>query len=351
MTREALMISNCFPFFIKYWRKIFDKWEGAIDKVYVAIEKPLEPTTETYIRKLFDHPKIVLSPGYTDQFNGLTEMFHKSSEDLVMVLHDDTFILNRKPLDKYFSLAEQGKIVVPLYSHINPAEYLEPIMNELFPTQVPFIVEETGEKGYSFLLYFFFASRKALKKTSAYFGGSGFQKGDWVEPFKRNVEEQIGGDTGFLLGLELLANGEQFVAIPHDDNTTTNLSRMENQIEYLENCKKNKKGQFNIDWLHVMALANQAKTWFKPLSVTGGKPHIVEDLETFKDHKIAKEGFMVTMAWFYEFLDCDSFEEIKEYRDYVKLQMEFIIDRFDLDKEKIQTYKKYFNDIIWRNLI
>jgi hypothetical protein len=341
------MISNCFPFFIRYWREVFNKWEDGIDKLYVSIEKPVEPSTEEYVRKLFKHPKIVLGQGYTSQFNGLTEMFHNSHEDLVVVLHDDTFILNRKPLDKYFKLAEE-KIVVPLYPHYNPADYLEPLMRELFPTQVPFVVEETGETGYSFLLYFFFASRKALEKTSAFFGGSGYEKGEYFPPFKRNLEEKIGGDTGFLLGLELLANGKHFVAMPHVDNTTMFLSRMEDPLNYLETCKKNKTGLFAVDWLHVMQLANQAKSWFKPLSITGGKPHIVEDIEGLKEDKVVKEGFMVTMAWFNEFLDCDTFSEVKDYRDYVTRQMEFIADRFNLDKDKIQSYKKYFHEIIWR---
>lgn len=349
MTKEALMISNCFPFFIRYWREVFKKWQNEIDKVYVAIETPLEPTTENYIRNLFKHPKINLSPGYTAQFNGLTKMFKESNEDLVMVLHDDTFILNKKPLDKYFALAEQGKIVVPLYRHYNPAGYIESKMNELFPKQVPFIVEETGEKGYSFLLYLFFANRKNLEETSAYFGGSGYKKGDYFAPFKENLKEKIGGDTGFLLGLELLANGKEFIAIPHEDNTTTNLSRMNNQIDFLEKSKNNKTGLFNVDWIHIMGLANQAKTWFKPLFITQGKPHIVEEIECFKDNDVVKEGFMVTMAWFYEFLDCDSFEEIKDYRNYVKLQMEFLINRFNLNTEKIQSYKKYFHDIVWSN--
>lgn len=340
------MISNCFPFFIRYWREIFNKWEDAIDKVYVSIEKPTEPTAEDYVRGLFKHPKIVLTPGYSQQFNGMTEMFNNSHEDLVLLLHDDTFILNRNPLDKYFKIAE-NKIVVPIYMHYNPATYIEPIMNELFPTQVPFKVEETGETGYSFLLYFFFASRKALEKTSAFFGGSGYDKGEYFPPFKRKLEEQIGGDTGFLLGLELLANGEHFYAIPHEDNTTMNLGRVVNQLKLLETSKQEKKGLFAVDWLHVMQLANQAKTWFKPLFETNGQPHIVDSIEGFKEDVSVKEGFMVTMGWFYEFLSCDSFDEIKEYRDYVKRQLEFIINRFDLDNHKIQEYKRYFHEIVW----
>lgn len=335
--RSAIMVSNFIPFLMRYWLENFKKWEDEIDMVYIGMERPFEPSLEPYLRKLFKHPKIKLMEGYTTQFIGLTDLLKMGNEDTVMVLHDDTFF-KKGTVDKYFKITEAGKIVTPLYSHISPADYIEKLMKDKFGDKVPFTCE--GNSAYSFILYLFIAQRAQLEKTSMNFQGGHFNKGTYFKPLETVLEQDIGGDTGFLLGLELLANGEQFNPIPHKDNTPYYLSFKENPLETLQQMRKEKSGLFAADWLHIMSMANTLSIWLKD------KKKREEQFSLFGKGKPFVNGSEMRMAWLKEFMSIDTFEEIAEYRDYVNKESDEIIKSFNLDYDRIKTYQELFSELI-----
>ena len=335
--RSTLITSNFFPFFMRYWIEKFKNWEDEIDKVYIGMEKPFEPSTEPYLRKLFKHPKIELMEGYTEQFIGLTDLFHKGKEELVMVAHDDTFF-KKGALDKLFKIAEEGKIVIPLYTHYSPADYVEKLMKRQFGDKVPFMCEE--DSSYSFILYLFIAQRAQLEKTSANFQGGHFDNGTYCKPLNTTLEQTIGGDTGFQLGLELLANKEEFFPIPHRNNTLYYLAMRENPLEELQKMKEEKSGIFTADWIHIMSMANTFKVWFQDKNIRDSQ------FNQFGADKPFINGSEIRMAWLRLFMSVDKFEEIADYRDYINKESEVIIKSFNLDLDRIKAYQELFKDLI-----
>lgn len=343
ITRSAIMVSNFFPFFMRYWLEVFNrKWADKVDMVYIGMDQPFELSVEPYLRKLFKHPKITLTEGYATQFKYLTDLFHLGKEELVMVLHDDTFFIDSDKLDTNFKIAEKGKIVTPLYNHYSPPDYVEKLMKEKFGNKVPFKCE--ADSAYSFLLYFFIAQRKQLEKTSVNFCGGDFKAGTYFKPLDTMLEQTIGGDTGFQLGLELLANGEEFNPIPHHNNTTYYLATDENPLEKLLKMKKEKSGLFNTDWIHVMGMANNFKIWFRE-----GKEYRMKEFQNYKGQQSFVNGTEMRLGWLIECISCDTFKEIADYRDYIKIEINDIVKEFGLDWDRTKTYSKLFHEMIWRN--
>lgn len=338
--RCALFISSFLPFFMRYWLEVFNQqWADEIDMVYLGWDKRSHFGCEEYIHKIFKHNKIVLVEDTMYQFHGIKRLFNMGSEELVAVLHDDTFI-KKGTLDKYFKLVERGEIIVPLYNHYSPPDYIEEVMRKRFGERVPLRSED--DAGYSFLLYFLLVQRKQLEKTSCDFTEVVYKKGEYCPPLNMVVEKNIGGDTGLKLGLEFLANGETFHPISHKHNTTYYLATEENPLEQLLIAEKEGTGLFSSEWVHIMAMANSFNVWFSP----GGKSSRNEQYERFKSASFT-HGTEMRLGWLLECMSIDTFDEIAEYRDYISGEIDDMVKTFHLDLDRMKTYKSLFHKIIW----
>ena len=167
MTR-CVIISSSVSVVAKYWMKNFEIWQDKVDKVYFDNSGNIKVET--------DNPKITISR-YGKYPRNIERLIRESTEDLILIMHDDVFIYKPEILDKYFKLAEE-KVVSP----------------------------KIGPLGSGFLFYpmFLFVSRENILKTNVDLSGGSE------------------GDQGYMLSLELVKAGVEFHSFP--DFTTAGVA-------------------------------------------------------------------------------------------------------------------------------
>lgn len=318
-TRAVLMGTGGWPFIIDYWLETLKLWESAVDKVYIAIEHFKEPSVSEHIKeRTKNDPKIVVfndARGWPDSY---TDAFNISKEDLFLVMHDDTYIKNPEIVDKYFELAEQGKVVTPLHEIYNPKEIVEDMLKTKYPGIFPLKSNPQegdmgGLEGYSFLLYLLFISRENLEKTTVDFNG-------WQE-------NKMGADTGFKLELDLLDKGIEIYAIPR--YSTAVLPFMDNPFGELAKWDFNK-----IPYIHLQNIGNTI-------------PAIVErdDVDSTWKH----EGVILRLGWLLEYIKVTGYNH--NNKDYIRSmdRINKILTTFDIPFERVEKYADIFHKLVFES--
>lgn len=251
--RAIFLGSSAFPPIIRLWLETAKIWQDEVDKIYIAVDYPNKIDDDT--RKLCkEFPKIVLLENTTKWPGSYNDAYKASREDTFLIMHDDTLVYRKGVLDKYFKLAEEGKVAVPTHQIYEPAS----VINEYLIKRYGFKIEDAP---FSFLLYFLFISRENLEKTTMDFNGKGWNIGDDISLLGvTNSPTTVGGDTGFLLSLELFENKVPFYNIKRSD--TAILSYAEDSLEALKKWRDNNEEIFKEGWLHIYNTGNSIPTWY-----------------------------------------------------------------------------------------
>ena len=299
MSRCAILSSPPIPVIMPYWMDLFKNWENEVDKVYFCTSLPLEGKTRKFVKKTLNHPKIEIFDNLGGWPLNLNNVLKQVKEDTVCVLHDDTFIYKHGIMDKYFKMAESGIVVVP--PNNPPTKYIKEIIELKYP----------WNSGYTFLLYFLFISMKNLRKTSMDFSGGHFN--GYCDLLDMDLKEEIGGDTGFIIWLELLKAQVKIVDLPSYRPDFF----MDNLIEEMKKWK--------VNWLHAWTLGYVFSDIDNELKAANMEPQV-------------KESFAYRLAFLKEFLEYD-FSEIPEYRDEMVTKGKLLAEHYNLDDVKIKIYQ------------
>lgn len=224
-TRVVLLGTGAFPPILRLWLETVKIWQNEVDKIYIAVDEANKVSDELkkFCKKF---PKIVIIEGCRGWPNSYNDAYEASKEDLFLIMHDDTLVYEKGLLDRYFRIAEKGKVAVPMHQIYEPAHIVNAALLKKYGWDNP---------PYSFLLYFLFISRKNLKKTTINFNGIGWLKDEAIPLLGiESAPEGIAGDTGFLLGLELFEKQVPIYPI------------------------LNREG-----WLHIQNVGNTIPLWFK----------------------------------------------------------------------------------------
>lgn len=303
-TRCVVLSSNAFPFMVAYWMKLFKKWENKVDKVYFVVSDYVEPSTTEFVRKTLEHPKIDIFEGFGAYPFNITKVIQRFvKEDLVLIVHDDTFIYDPQYLEECFQKAEKGFAVTPFDAHYTPTDVARPIFKKLYP-DLP---------EYSFFLHFFFAPREVIMKADAEFMNNSFEKGVF-DSLVGGISPGIGGDVAFGFGLRLFRDKVPFhqIALPP-----------------LMEILSGEDPLRQITALHPQALHVQALGYmFDEL----GKPPVY-------GHS-AREKNTVTyrLAWIDEFMR--GVKGIEDYGDKIKKARDTIRDYMEIKEDEIKSYQK-----------
>jgi len=333
-TRAVIMGTSCFPFLIRYWRELFNKWEKTVDKVYISLA-PLGdyPGAREYAKSVLKHPKIRIRDKNEGWPTGMEEDAKEAKEDLLLVLHDDTFIHKPEFLEDTFSIMGD-KAITPIHQVYSEIGYVEENMKKRYGDMLPWKCA-SGEQGYSFLLYLLFIPREQLMETSVNFQGSGWKKGDYIKELGITTDRDFGGDTGFKLGLELLQNGVMVQPIPR--YTTANIPLEKNPLEKLRELQKNKEDLFSDEagWLHICGMGNRLGDWFD------------KNKKEYKQSEQFKQDCILKLGWLFEFLSCDEFNEVSDYKEQVNREVENVIKKLNIDFRRVKEYQKIFHQLLW----
>src|SRR3990167_8638802 len=272
-SRAVLLPTTAWPFIIRLWLENFKTWEDKVDKVYLALGDNTKPefitSLKTQISKMQMSDKVTIVITNSGWIDSYTDAYKASTEDLVMIMHDDTYINDPEMVDKNFKLAEEGKVVAAMWDAYGPKEEVEEWLRQTYPGVFP---TGTGNEKYGFVLNLIFISRINMDKTSVNFNGGNI----WPD------KEGWGVDVGFRFMLELLDNKVEIYP----------LKRYHFEME--------EKG----DYIHLGNMASSIPPIFEG-----------NDLPTF-NWDIPK--FKIKLELIEKALLLDDYEDIPEYRDKIK---------------------------------
>ena len=324
MKRIAFLGSCALPFHLRYWMEFLPNWIDEIDEVILDLQQIPKEHKKYLVNKAKAYKKLtVIETPKNPWPQSITDNITNSSADTILILHDDTFILKKGVIDNYFTIAEKGKVVTPMHGIYSPTDYVNRILNEMYPKYLK------GLKDYSFLLYFLFMPRSFFMATSGYLGGSGWKVGEWVYQLGRRLEENVAGDTGFKLCLELFMNQVPFH--PIERQTTAEIQFKDDPLKELQAVKYD-------GWVHFQNMANTLPAWFDG-------SHGWRNTQN-KTDPIMRAFMYMRLAYMQEFLDVDDYEEIEDDAIAVQLEMIDIQKAFDLDEKVIDQYQKEIRRIL-----
>lgn len=335
MTRAVVFGTVYNPFILRYWLENFKIWQHKVDKVYLCHDRIHQPEIRAYLdAEVAKFPKIeIIEDCGGWPWNMEETIKHKAKEDLILVIHDDTYIYNPDILDKYFELTGDGKVITPLFVHYSPGGEVEAAVKAKYP-QMPWSVD--GYVSSSFLLYFLFCSRENYLKTDVDFANNLWTEKDYIKELDYTPKGRFGGDTGLKFGFQLLANGVE--VLPIKDNNLVNIPHKPDPIGEF-----NKMVDEGLDWLHLQNISNTIPLWFYSegdwFAGIKTEGHKIHEQAEYRDNPAVKEGNTMRLAWLEEFMAVDDFSKIKGFYDYIAKEKEYIIDYFKIDRERIDKYK------------
>lgn len=213
MTR-AVIVSTSGGLLEDYWLKNAETWKHKVDKIYV-----------------------VNSIGGNIYPKNVEDKIREITEDLLLIMHDDTFIYDPEILDEYFELAKT-KAVTPIHASHVTDDLTENALREKYGNN------------WSFFPYFLFVSRENILKTSVN-----------LQEYKTEkcpiLGVATGGDIGFLLSLELRNTGTEihpitrYLAHELPENPPW-VHAQGLSIGFLENIF-NKPDEYRVAWLAKIA--------------------------------------------------------------------------------------------------
>lgn len=255
---RCVMISSCGdPLLGMFCLNLLKKncWDE-IDRVYIHVnnyaETPKEFQTE-FLAQLVDDPKIkfIYSPvaqGYGLPFTELTKI---CTEDLIMLLEDDGFILSPGKVGQAFSRIESGEVDAlgsPRFSC--GSEIAESL-------RVKYNLDYTGvgDKGPTFWPNFFFCKRADLLKTDLNFAPKVFEKRVFYPELDHTMVEEESGDTFVWMSVQLRALGLKIGEIPQFHSSPFEIEEFER--------KEGKWAEGKPYWLHGGSLSVGASKYLK----------------------------------------------------------------------------------------
>lgn len=323
--KRLAVLGSCAPvFMLRYWMTFLPHWIDEVDEVVLNLQQIPIDHKAYLVKAAKEYKKLtVIAEPKNPWPQSISDGITASKADTVLILHDDTFIFKKGVVDEFFTLAEKGNVVTPMHGIYSPTDYVNDVLKEMYPEYLKNL------KDYSFLLYFLFMPRKFFMATSGYLGGSGWKKDEWVELLGRKIEQDVAGDTGFKLALELFLNQAPFKPIPRQ--TTA-------EIQFAQDPLKELKEVHYDGWVHLQNMANTLPAWFDG-------SHGWRNIENKKD-PIMKAFISLRLGLIQEFLDVDDYEEIENDAISAELEIADIKKAFNLDPDVINEYQKEIRRIL-----
>lgn len=344
-TRAALLPTPGDPFLINLWLKSFENiWSPEVDKLYVHVNSYLpKDVVLSLMNRLKKNPKIetLYDDRMMDHGNSLTKLVRRSSEDLILFLEDDAFILKKGAVDACFSAIENGPYDCLGSPRGSCTMKLFDRGMEKFGK--PKIGHDTGPH---FWPNFFFCKRADLLKTDLNFGAHVFRVGDTVPALGYRVEETpMDGDTFVWMSLQMRGLGlrcgyiEQHKVHPNDFD----------EHRRRDNCFNPK-----AEWFHSGNLSGSLHSWLRGrdgMPIGGPAAAEAMDMSVMPDEAKGhgqQDEFerRVTFLMIAAETSRNDFNDIPVFKQAYRDAIDLLVRRCGLSQGKIWVRKKIYKKLL-----
>lgn len=353
-SRAAILPYPGDPFLIQYWLDNFYRmWANEIDALYIVCNTPIEQKVVEYITFLCTEgvdekttPRIDFT--YVDHHiqhgDAINIALEKVTEDYVMLVEDDSYVIKSGMIDWCFTQIESG-----LYDIVGSkrgschTEIMEAARNT-FAIEY----EGVGDQGPNFWPCFFFTKRQILLSTDRDFNSRAWVQGELIAPLNHEVEAPVvSSDTFVWASLQLRT------IIP------------EGRIWYVpqyhahpDDYKHYESRQYLFDghapWTHIGSLSSgvsgaimddQGRSLSKRTREEPHGPTVLPAAWCDINSEFSQMEWERRVQWWLTFWERRDQNEIIEFAEAYKKGLDQIIDQFHLRIKRIKQRQEIYKTI------
>lgn len=234
-------------FMLHYWLENYKKWRHHVDKLYVCINTPIGGEAKQYMLDLCAQYDAKVIYYDTQQQHGdcLNYCLSVCTEDLVLLVEDDAYVVKPDIIDYCFTQIENG--TVDLIGGKRGSCAMEILQKAAEVWGIGY--EGYGDQGCNFWPCWLFTKRELLEKTDRNFNAKAWEAGDTVLGINLVPDKTIYGDTFVNTSLQLRA------LIPADRIRTLPQYHA-GQIDISEYDSKRGLFDGNCPWVHIGSLSS-----------------------------------------------------------------------------------------------
>ena len=325
MSRAVLLPIPGDPFLAQFWLKMYERWKGEVDRLYVYVNSPIPRFVMDYNKKKFQGVgAMVLTADHSKEHGEcLRIMTMLASEDNIMFVEDDGFIFKSGKVNECFSKIESGEYdIVGSARGSCSQEILDKAQEKWGLDYSGF-----GDRGCNFWPNFFFTRKELLLKTDKNFGAKNWNPGETIRGLNMSANEQCIGDTFVSASLQL--------------RNLTGKVWYENQYHGATNDQEDYNNRTNIwspeaSWLHVGSLSSGINNLLNP-----DKP-LVAEFNT-EQEKLELERRVAFWSLFYDESDPN---DLVEYRERYRQGIDRLVAHYNLSPTRISKRKNIYREVL-----
>ncbi len=283
-------------------------WQNEVGRLFVLQNGIMTDEIRDFTRwKVGESPNTTFetSGNVLQHGNAILEMFKASTEEYIVLLEDDAFIMDMGLLDKYFGYLEREEFDFVGQPRGCTNHVLMQRMFEVFKFPSAYIQIA------NFWPCMAFGKRSDYLKTSLNFGVFGLPAGVYIEELDWVVTEELKGDTFVWMSLQLRALGLNIFSMP----------------------PSRREGDIGTDWVHFGSLASMTHSF-----ITGDNDIPLPLVDT-------PSAIPVPLATM-NFPDIDAVRRTERKIGTLTIFMEKYWDELAVIPEYRETYKKAIDKLI-----
>ena len=347
-SRAAILPFPGDPFLLQFWLKNFYSiWSDEIDKLYIICNTPVEQEVAEYIEKLCQNPKIDYT--YIDHHiqhgDALRIGLEKATEDYVMLVEDDAYILRSGMVDECFAHIEGGLFDIVGSKRGSCDEEISKEAQRLYGISY----EGEGDQGCNFWPNFFFMKRELLLSTDRDFNSRAWVQGEIIAPLDGYAVAApvISSDTFVWASLQLRA------MIPED-----RIFYVKQYHAHPSDMEHYQRGTNLFDgfcpWMHIGSLSSgpsgaimddQGRSISKRTREEPHGPTVLPQSWCDVNSDFAKMEWERRVQWWLMFWELRDPDAIPEYAALYKAGLDQLISQFQLNIRRIQQRQKVYRTI------
>lgn len=347
-SRAAILPYPGDPFLLQFWLKNFyTHWADEIDKLYIICNTPVEKEVADYIEKLCQNPKIDYT--YIDHHiqhgDAIRIGLEKATEEYVMLVEDDAYILRSGVVDECFARIESGQFDIVGSKRGSCDEEISKEAQRVYDISY----EGEGDQGCNFWPNFFFMKRELLLSTDRDFNSRAWVQGEIIPPLQHYVVAApvISSDTFVWASLQLRA------MIPEQRIFYVNQYHAHpSDAEHYQ--RQNHIFDGKCPWIHIGSLSSgpsgaimddQGRSISKRTREAPKGKTVLPAAWCDVSSDFAKMEWERRVQWWLMFWELRDPEAIPEYAALYKAGIDRIIEQFELNVKRIRSRQQMYRTI------